>query len=180
MSLILRTNAMALATILVTALVSSLMIGATGGPGDSSAADPVDRASSRVQAVACFCPPTDFVNYGAAGRSFLEYETVRYVWHVFGVDELPWQVQLETLRKLSPLTVVTRDMPPTLIIHGTEDPKVPYEQSVRLTARLKELGVPHQLVTRDGAGHGWPTMNDDHAILADWFDKHLVTPQAKK
>src|SRR5437764_2334412 len=46
----------------------SLMMGTTGKVGDPKAADPVDRTSSRVQAVACFFPPTDFLNYGAKGK----------------------------------------------------------------------------------------------------------------
>ena len=42
----------------------SLMLGTAGDPGNPEAKDPVDRESSRVQAVACFFPPTDFLNYG--------------------------------------------------------------------------------------------------------------------
>ena len=42
----------------------SLMQGLAGKEGDPAAKDPVDRESSRVQAVACFYPPTDFLNYG--------------------------------------------------------------------------------------------------------------------
>src|SRR5262245_19843201 len=42
----------------------SLMIGTAGAEGDPKAKDPVDQQSSRVQAVACFFPPTDFFNYG--------------------------------------------------------------------------------------------------------------------
>src|SRR5262249_3230117 len=37
----------------------SLMQGTAGDKGNSKAPDPVDRVSSRVQAVACFFPPTD-------------------------------------------------------------------------------------------------------------------------
>ena len=39
--------------------------------GDPKAKDPVDRVSSRVQAVACFFPPTDFLNYGKPGENAL-------------------------------------------------------------------------------------------------------------
>src|SRR4051794_5830768 len=49
----------------------SLILGTAGGPGDPKAKDPVDRESSRVQAVACFFPPTDLLNYGAAGREMI-------------------------------------------------------------------------------------------------------------
>src|SRR5262245_25087425 len=46
----------------------SLMLGTAGDNGDPNAKDPVDRESSRVQAVACFFPPTDFLNYGRPGN----------------------------------------------------------------------------------------------------------------
>src|SRR5258708_39480058 len=49
----------------------SLMLGTTGTAGNSEAKDPVDRFSSRVQAVACFYPPTDFLNYGEPGKVLL-------------------------------------------------------------------------------------------------------------
>ena len=45
----------------------SLMLGTAGDQGNPKAKDPIDRTSSRVQAVACFFPPTDFLNYGKMG-----------------------------------------------------------------------------------------------------------------
>jgi acetyl esterase/lipase len=151
----------------------SLTIGTAGKPGDPAAKDPVDRASSRVQAVACFCPPSDLVNYGKVGRSIVEYEPVKFIWHAFGLQEKPKAVKIKVLRELSPINAITKDTPPTLIIHGDADPKVPHEQSERFASKLAAHKVPHRLITRKKAGHGWPDMGKDHALLADWFDKHL-------
>ena len=50
----------------------SLMQGTAGDAGDPKAKDPVDRVSSRVQAVACFFPPTDFLNWGEPGKDILQ------------------------------------------------------------------------------------------------------------
>ena len=47
------------------------MQGTAGDLGDADAKDPIDKTSSRVQAVACFFPPTDFLNYGKAGENAL-------------------------------------------------------------------------------------------------------------
>ena len=47
------------------------MQGTAGDKGDPKAKDPVDQTSSRVQAVACFYPPTDFLNYGKPGENAL-------------------------------------------------------------------------------------------------------------
>src|SRR5438094_5446444 len=49
----------------------SLMMGNAGKAGDPKAADPVDRLSSRVNAVACFFPPTDFLNFGKPGHELI-------------------------------------------------------------------------------------------------------------
>src|ERR1700692_1506651 len=46
----------------------SVMQGTAGDAGDKNGKDPVDQTSSRVQAVACFFPPTDFLNYGKPGE----------------------------------------------------------------------------------------------------------------
>jgi acetyl esterase/lipase len=53
-----------------------------------------------------------------------------------------------------PLRNVTRNYPPTLLIHGTNDTDVPYEQSKLMDAKLAEAGVEHQFITAAGAGHG--------------------------
>ena len=151
----------------------ALSIGTAGKPGDQAAKDPVDRASSRVQAVACFNPACDLVNYGKVGRSIVEFDPVKPGGQAFGVQEKPKEEQIKVLRELSPLGAVTKDTPPTLIIHGDSDLAVPYEQSERFVAKLAENKVPHQLITRKNAGHRWPDMGKDYPLLADWFDKHL-------
>jgi acetyl esterase/lipase len=151
----------------------ALSIGVAGKPGDQAAEDPVDQASSRVQAVACFNPACDLVNYGKVGRSIVEYNSVKPAWDAFGVRAKPKEEQIKLLRELSPLGAVTKDTPPTLIIHGDSDLAVPYEQSERFVAKLAENEVPHQLITRKNAGHRWPDMGKDYSLLADWFDKHL-------
>src|SRR5579875_1467176 len=46
----------------------SLMLGVGGNEGDPRASNAVERTSSRVQAVACFFPPTDFLNFGEEGK----------------------------------------------------------------------------------------------------------------
>src|SRR5947209_519218 len=55
----------------------SLMMGITGKPGDAKAPDPVDRESSAVQAVGCFFPPTDFLNFGKTGQEALGAGTLK-------------------------------------------------------------------------------------------------------
>jgi acetyl esterase/lipase len=163
----------------------SLMLGTAGDKGDPNAKDPVDRESSRVQAVACFFPPTDFLNYGKPGE-----EKVHATDHAppfraaFDYRELDKQSMLwvpitdlqrlkEITRQISPIAHVTPDDPPTLIIHGNEDRLVPLQQSERIVEEFKKAGVETNLVVKKGAGHGWPGLDKDLNQLANWFDKYL-------
>ena len=42
-----------------------------------------------------------------------------------------------------------------LLAHGTDDPFVPLEQSVRMAERLSSLNVFHRLIVVPGARHGF-------------------------
>jgi pimeloyl-ACP methyl ester carboxylesterase len=53
-----------------------------------------------------------------------------------------------------PVRNVTRDYPPTMLIHGTEDTDVPYGLSAAMAKELERSRVQHELVTVPGAGHG--------------------------
>jgi len=149
----------------------ALSIATAGKPGDPAAKDPVDRASSRVQAAACFCPGSDLVNY-SEGRSVVERDPVKAA-AMFGVQDLAKEEQIRALHELSPVEAVSKETPPTLIIHGDSDEAVPHQQSERFVAKLAENDVPYQLITRKNAGHKWPEMSKDDGLRADWFDKYL-------
>jgi acetyl esterase/lipase len=61
---------------------------------------------------------------------------------------------LAIAKQVSPLTYVRADLPPIISIHGDADPVVPYEHAVRLHKGLSAAGVPNELVTIKGGGHG--------------------------
>jgi len=162
----------------------SLMQGTAGDQGNLDSKDPIDRVSSRVQAVACFFPPTDFLNYGKPGEDALGRGVLKNFKAPFVFVELDKTTRSfvpitdeerfkDIGRKISPVNHVTSDDPPTLIIHGDADKLVPIQQAELIIAKLKEAGVPAELVVRPGAAHGWATMHNDLRIFADWFDKHL-------
>jgi dipeptidyl aminopeptidase/acylaminoacyl peptidase len=77
------------------------------------------------------------------------------------------------LREYSPVTHVTPDDPPTILIHGDQDRAVPVQQSQQLLARLRERNVSASMVVREGAGHAYAGWEGDAALIADWFDIHL-------
>ena len=86
---------------------------------------------------------------------------------------------LETKRDLhiqgSPLYWVTPDAAPTLCIHGTEDKYVAHEQAVWLVDKLKASTVDAELLTLEGAGHGFKGADAQKAenALLEYFDKKL-------
>jgi acetyl esterase/lipase len=162
----------------------SLMQGTAGDKGNTGARDPIDQESSRVQAVACFFPPTDFLNYGKTGENavgrgvlsgfkppfdFQEQDSKTNVFRPI-TDEAKIQ---ELGRKVSPVYHVSADDPPTLIIHGDKDFLVPIQQAEIIVDKLKAAGVEAKLVVKKDAGHGWPDWHKDMATIADWFDAHL-------
>jgi acetyl esterase/lipase len=162
----------------------SLMQGMAGDLGDPKAKDPIDRVSSRVQAVACFFPPTDFLNYGekgkdAIGRGTLAAFKAPFDFKYFDAKTKTYERVVdekkivEIGRAISPITHVTADDPPTLIAHGDKDFLVPIQQAESIVAKLKDVGVPAELIVRKGAGHGWGDMHKELALFADWYDKHL-------
>ena len=64
-----------------------------------------------------------------------------------------------------PLRNVTAAYPPTLLIHGTKDTDVPYEQSELMDRELARKGVEHELITVPGGAHGLGGTGP--AVLAD-------------
>ena len=169
----------------------SVMQGTAGDTGDKTAKDPIDQTSSRVQAVGCFFPPTDFLNYGKPGEiaigcgvlkgfkppfDFHEYDpnTKTFV-RITDVDKI-----LEIGRQISPVYHASSDDPPTLIIHGDADLLVPIQQAEVVLEKLKSAGVETKLVVKKGAAHGWPDLIKDMATIADWFDAHLKAGKEAK
>jgi len=172
----------------------ALMQGLAGDTGDPSAKDPVEKESSRVQAVACFSPPTDFLNYGKPGEVALGRGALAGLKAAFAFREFDTKTNtfipvtdeeqiLKIGRQISPVYHVSPDAPPALLFHGDADKVVPMQQSELLVRKFKETGVQAKLVVKPGTGHayglvmglghGWPNLSKDLALIADWFDKHL-------
>lgn len=163
----------------------SLMMGTNGQPENKNAKDPIDRQSSRVQAVACFFPPTDFLNWGEPGVVALGTGPLGWLPAPFDFVEndaktkrferITDDAKLKKIGgEISPITHVTADDPPMLIVHGDKDKIVPIQQANIFIDKLKEHKIPCELVLRPGADHGWPTLGQDVNLFADWFDKHLA------
>ena len=124
--------------------------------------------SSRVQAVVNIYGPTDLTTDFAKANSvvsdFLGGKSFDDAPDLYGLA--------------SPITHVTKDDPPTLILHGSIDSTVPIEQAELLVARLKDAGVEFDYDRVEG----WPHAMDIEANvnrhclakMFEFFDKHLA------
>jgi acetyl esterase/lipase len=103
--------------------------------------------SSRVQAVVSFFGPTDL------SRPVFVREVHKKNFEPL-LGGTPAE-QAEVYRKASPIHYVTKNAPPFLFLHGTEDRIVPVEQSREMAARLMQAGVSARVEEVAGEGHGW-------------------------
>jgi len=149
----------------------SLMAATQGDDGSPQAKDPIDRISSRTQAVVAWFPPTDMVNWQVPkGFAILAIARPDLFDRIFGeVKDLETQ-----LKRISPINYVGKDSPPLLLIHGDADKTVPLQQSTIMKAKYEELGLAVKLVVQPGGGHSsWPGIMDQYPIVWDWFQTHL-------
>jgi acetyl esterase/lipase len=85
----------------------------------------------------------------------------------------PIRENKERVAKANPITYVTPNAAPFLIVHGAADPLVPYHQSQLLEKALKQAGVPVLFYTVRGAGHGGFTDPKVPELTKAFLAKHL-------
>ncbi|MCB1205292.1 MAG: alpha/beta hydrolase [Verrucomicrobiae bacterium] len=156
----------------------SALVGTSGGAGAFPAIGGNEGQSDRVQAVCDIYGPADFTT---VVRQAAEDANVKNIFE-FNSPKDPYSsligVPLETVEKgraVSPVSYVSEDDPPVLILHGTHDALVPYAQSVQFAEALKAKGVPVWLQTLPGAGHGGPAFGKPaiRELMEAFFAKHL-------
>jgi len=135
--------------------------------------DPIDSESSEVQAVACFYPPTDFLNWSKPDDDGVGFGPTEKFQPAFGPRSTTAEGRQSLGKEISPIHFVTSNMPPTLVIHGDADKMVPIYQAKMFEKRCAEMHAPYKLIIREGKDHGWAGMDADMRIFADWFDEHL-------
>jgi len=84
---------------------------------------------------------------------------------------------LEEARKTNPITYISeqKDIPPILIMHGSKDRLVPFNQSVLLYQALLDAGKQVEFYKLKGADHGGPQFWTDEIIdiLDDFIKKNI-------
>ena len=90
----------------------------------------------------------------------------------------PIQKMREATTAANPVTYITRDDPPFLILHGDQDKTVPHHQSELLRDALRDTGIPATFQTVSGGGHGGPLFQTPEVarMITAFFEEHLKRP----
>jgi acetyl esterase/lipase len=129
-----------LASLLGLTANNPLLEGTSGSPG----------YSSKVQAVMAICTPSDLLTPWG-----LQTEPVIQLFGGTGLEKA------DMMRQASPIHHVKIDAPPFLIVHGTNDEAVPFEQGKRFYDALQAVGVEASFVPVQG---GYHNLREDPAL----------------
>lgn len=147
------------------------MLGLTGNTNTFDAGEYLE-ISSQVQAVVDYFGPTDFLQMDTQRlpRGMIHDSPDSPESKLVGGAI---QAHQDRVARANPITCVTRDAPPFLIVHGDRDPLVPYQQSVILNDALVAHGVPVSFYTVIGGGHGNFQDPQVAEITLKFFEQHL-------
>ena len=109
-----------------------------------------------------------------AGLSDISKRTKTLLKEYYGNVDI--RLRYEQLREISPIHHLESVITPTMVVHGMQDPKIHYEQSVELHEGLRELGVPTQLLLFENEGHGISSVdNRIHMLdsIVAWLNEYL-------
>ncbi len=145
------------------------MLGVLNGDEFIEEDSPINRVSGKAQCVIA----------RAASSSFIKGQDASYF---LGVREKERLVEGSREHAIataaSPITHVTKDDAPMLLVHGDADDVVHFSLSERMHNALQEAGVSSKLVRVEGGGHGFnfsgaKKLPDLARIYVQWMDQHL-------
>ena len=142
----------------------SLLLGTSAEIANANSKDEIEQGPARFAAIVAYAPPTDLVTQWAH-------------WTQNGPQQFAAVNMSDADRRTySPITYVSADDPPTLIVHGDRDATVPFTQGKSMSDALTKAGVPSRLLTVENAGHGF--FGEDakrvNAAMVAWFEQYLV------
>jgi acetyl esterase/lipase len=163
------------------------LLGTMDGTGDPTDSDPVNRLTAKVQAVVAWFAPSDltvlFTTMARPGAltSLMGFSYQDPAVAFPGLGVRADDVENRQYREASPLTHVTADDAPMLLMHGDQDVIVPIEQSESMSSALQRAGVEVSFVRVSGGRHGPnfqlpaddPRLPDHIGEAVRWFDAHL-------
>jgi len=129
------------------------------------------NVSSRVACVVDLFGQTDFLTLGGSHNSRKSREAFLLGGAI--------QENKDAARSASPTTFVSKDDPPFMLIHGTNDQNIPFDQSERLHAALLKAEVESVLIPIAGGEQVrwidyWDLAPEVVERMRQFFDKHLL------
>lgn len=132
-----------------------------------------NQTSSRIHAVVDWYGPTDFLIIDSCGSVFQHNGPYSPESFLLGgpIQENKWKA-----RAANPITYISKNNPPFLILHGDKDRDVPPCQSEKLYEQLRRFQVSGEIIRVPGAGHG------PGVLIDTYFDKMIsfLNRQSKK
>lgn len=123
-------------------------------------------ASSRVQVVVSYAGPTNLLT------EFPDASKPLIATFLGGAVK----DKQDLARAASPVTYVSANDPPMLLVQGTKDPLVPHDQAFQMAEALTKAGVHGRVEVLLGEGHGWP-MEHARVMRATYeFLGHTLKP----
>ena len=127
-------------------------IGTHFDAGQSNSSDPIERVSSRPDLLVLIYPVITMGQYTHAGSKK----------QLLGDSPTPEMVKL-----LSNDEQVTKETPPTFLVHTANDAGVPVENTLHFAEALRGAGVPFEMHIYERGKHGFG-MGGDDPILTTW------------
>lgn len=138
--------------------------------------------SSRVQAVVDYFGPTDFLRIAEQAPACLLGDANDPAAPPSVLIGCPIQECPEKAAAANPITYVTLDDAPFLILHGLSDCLVPWQQSQILHDALEANGLESELILAPGLGHGSPLfiLPQFQREVESFLDRHLKNRPARR
>jgi acetyl esterase/lipase len=169
------------------------LLGTMDGKGDTSDSDPVNRLSAKVQAVVALFAPADMSSmFSTTSRAGTVSALMGFAYQDPSAGPpgaaRPDDFENRLYREASPVTHVTADDAPMLLMHGDQDLIVPIKQSETMESSLKQAGVKVSFIRVPGGKHGPnfqfqagdPRLPDHLAEAVRWFDAQLKENRASQ
>ncbi len=133
------------------------------------------NTSSAVQCVVDFYGPTDMMKFKGQPVWPKTDDPKSPLCQLIGG---PLAEKQELVAKANPITYVSKNAPPFLIIHGNADNTVPFNQSELLVAALKQAGTDVTFEVVKNGGHGFNAEQSQRLkpIVEAFFEKNLKSP----
>ncbi len=147
------------------------LLGLTGDDPAFRTEEYAEQSDSVCAVAACFAP-TDLA--ALFRYPDIDPRAEPFLASLFGADRTMWE---EAMRRHSPVDLVCegKSYPPFLLLHGTADPVVPWQQTEALYSRLKENGNDVTAYYVDGAEHEGNFWSPEvRQVIGAWLKKHLA------